>query len=261
MKNNISVLIVAHNEEKIIESCLEKLNFCDEIVVVLDKCTDKTEEIVKKFTNKLYSGNWKFEGERRNFGINKCNSKWVLELDADEHVSLQLGKEIIEKINHSNLIYSNFHIKINNYIGKNLVKNGWGGSFGRGGVTCLFKKGTKKWGRQRVHPELTFSGKFGPDLNNPIDHYFVDSISDLIKKFDSWTYLKSLDLLDSNKKNTLWKNIRRILSRFLKNYYKRKGYKEGKLGFLIALLAGLFPIVSYLRAEIQKNNKFTDINK
>ena len=178
---------------------MEKLNFCDEIVVVLDKCTDKTEKIVKKFTNKLYSGNWKFEGERRNFGINKCNSKWILELDADEHVSLQLGKEIIEKINQSNLIYSNFHIKINNYIGKNLVKNGWGGSFGSGGVTCLFKKGTKKWGRQRVHPELTFSGKFGPDLNNPIDHYFVDSISDLIKKFDSWTYLKSLDLLDSDK--------------------------------------------------------------
>ena len=35
---------------------------------------------------------------------------------------------------------------------------------------------------------------------------------------------------------------------------KRKGYKEGKLGFLIALLAGLFPLISFLRAKIKKEN-------
>ena len=119
-----------------------------------------------------------------------------------------------------------------------------------------FKKGTKTWGKQRVHPELKFLQKFGPDLKNPIEHYFVKDISELLKKFDTWTYLKSLDLIENNKKDSLGHNIRRIFSRFLKNYFKRKGYKEGRLGFLIALLAGLFPIVSYLRSEIEKNIRY-----
>ena len=255
MIKKLSVLIMIHNEEKILHSCLEKLNFCNEIVIVLDKSTDNSKTICENFTDKIYSGSWEYEGERRNFGIDKCNSEWILEIDADEHISKELAKEILEKIKNKNHNHSNFHIKVNNYIGNHLVQHGWGGSFGRGGVTCLFKKGTKIWGKQRVHPELKFLEKFGPDLINPIEHYFVEDISELLKKFNTWTYLKSLDLIESNKKDTLGHNLRRIISRFLKNYYKRKGYKEGKIGFLIALLAGLFPIVSYLRSEIQTKFK------
>ena len=99
MKNKLSVLIVIHNEEKILASCLEKLIFCDEIVIILDKCSDNSEIIAKKFTNQIHKGDWKYEGDRRNFGINHCNHNWILEIDADEHVSDKLGKEIIQKIN------------------------------------------------------------------------------------------------------------------------------------------------------------------
>ena len=254
MKNTLSALIIVNNEEKIISSCLEKLNFCNEIVIVLDKSTDNSKAICKNYTNHIYEGEWEYEGDRRNFGIEKCNSDWILEIDSDEHVSNVLANEILEIMSIKEKKYTNYHIKINNFIGNKLVKYGWGGSFGRGGVTCLFKKGTKKWGKQRVHPELTFTDIFGPDLINPIDHYFVENLSALFKKFDHWSYLKSLDLIDQKNSDSLFKNIRRVFSRFLKNYYKRKGYKEGKLGFLISLLAGLFPLVSFLRAEIKKNN-------
>ena len=255
MQKTISALVTVHNEEKIIASCLNKLNFCDEIIVILDNSTDRTKEICQKFTTKIYEGSFKYEGDRRNFGLEKCNSNWILEIDADEHVSEKLAEEIIEIINSKEgEKVNNFHIKVNNYIGSKLVKNGWGGSFGRGGVTCLFKKGTKIWGKQRVHPEVKFKGKFGKNLFNPIDHYFVDNISGLINKLDSWSYLKALDLVEQKKQDSLLRNIRRIFSRFLKNYFKRKGYKEGKLGFLISLFAGLFPILSYLRAELIKKN-------
>ena len=259
MRTTISALVIVHNEEKMLDTCLQKLKFCNEIIIVLDNSTDNSENISLKYTNKIYSGKWEIEGDRRNFGISKCNSEWVLEIDADEYVSIELAKEIIETINNQNNHYLNYHIKINNYIGTTLVKNGWGGSFGVGGVTRLCKKGTKSWGKQRVHPEIKFTGAFGPDLKNPLDHYFVENISGLIKKFDNWTYLKSLDLIDQNKKDTLRRNIRRIFTRFIKNYYKRKGYKEGKIGFLIALFAGLFPIVSFLRAELKKDIRFKNI--
>ncbi len=253
MNTKISALVTVHNEEKILSSCLEKLQFCNEIVVILDKCTDQSKNIASTYTSSIYEGSWEYEGDRRNFGIEKCKSKWIIEIDTDEHISKSLADEILKKIN-LNEKYDNYHIKINNYIGNKLVKNGWGGSFGRGGVTCLFKKGTKKYGRQRVHPEIKFTGKFGPDLINPINHYFVNNISELITKFNHWSYLKAIDIIEGNKKETLRKNIRRIFSRFMKNYFKRKGYKEKEIGFLISLLAGLFPLISYLRAKIKKQN-------
>ena len=101
---------------------MEKLSFCDEIIVILDKCTDKSKNITEKFTNLIFEGSWKYEGERRNFGIQKCTSDWIIEIDTDEHISESLANEILEKINSLDN-YDNYHIKINNYIGKKLVKN------------------------------------------------------------------------------------------------------------------------------------------
>ena len=253
MKKNISALVIIHNEEKILSSCLEKLQFCDEIIVVLDNCSDQSKNISKNYTSLIYEGSWNYEGDRRNFGIEKCNSNWIIEIDADEHISYSLANEIIEKIN-SNEDYDNYHIKINNYIGDKLIKSGWGGTIGRGGVTCLFKKGTKKWVKARVHPEIQLSSKFGPNLVNPINHYFVSSVSELIKKFNIWSSLRALDIIESDKKDTLRRNIRRVFSRFIKNYFNREGYKEGKIGIILALLAGLFPLISYLKSEIKKQN-------
>ena len=48
-----------------------------------------------------------------------------------------------------------------------------------------------------------------------------------------------------------WPNLRRIWSRFWKCYVARKGYREGLYGFLIALMAGLYPILSYLKARLE----------
>ena len=93
----ISALIVARNEEKKIEECLSSLTFVDEIVVILDRSTDKTLKICKRFSNKIFSGKWSCEGKRRNFGIEKCSSEWIFEVDADEIITNSLALEVKKK--------------------------------------------------------------------------------------------------------------------------------------------------------------------
>ena len=66
---NLSVLIIVCNEEKQLKECLETVKFADEIVIILDKCKDKSKIIAKKYTNKIYEGSWDIEGNRRNYGI------------------------------------------------------------------------------------------------------------------------------------------------------------------------------------------------
>ena len=77
----ISALLIARNEEKKIKKCLQSLSFADEVIVVLDRTTDQTMSIAKKFYNKIYQGKWEYEGDRRNFGIEKCSNDWILEND------------------------------------------------------------------------------------------------------------------------------------------------------------------------------------
>ena len=70
----------------------------------------------------------------------------ILEIDADEIISEDLGAEIINNINNSDTNF--YNIKVDNYIGQKLVKYGWGATFGRGGVLFIHER-IKIWGNQR----------------------------------------------------------------------------------------------------------------
>ena len=77
--------------------CLSCLGFADEIVVVLDRCDDRSPEIARRFTDRVIEGAWEREGERRNAGIAACRGDWVLEIDADERVGPELAAEIARR--------------------------------------------------------------------------------------------------------------------------------------------------------------------
>jgi len=247
----LSAVISVHNEEQQLADCLQRLSFADEIVVLFDNCTDGSKVIAARFTDQLIEGNWAIEGDRRNVGIQACNGQWIFEIDADERVPEALAVEICEVIRTSD---ADWHgIPVDNYIGDRLVRYGWGASFGKSQYPGLFRKGSKIWGRQRLHPSLRFSGTQGFTLNHSIDHYVDRNISDMIRRLDSYTTARALDIRQNRDGGSYARNLRRIFSRFWKCYVTRKGYKEGGYGFLIALFAGLYPILSYFKATLEDN--------
>ena len=244
----LSVLVTVHNEEQQLEACLECLRFADELVVLLDNCTDGSKRIATFFANRIIEGDWALEGERRNAGINACRGLWVFEVDADERVPETLAKELLRVISTSS---ADWHgIPVDNYVGDRLVRYGWGASFGKNEYPGLFRKGAKTWGPQRVHPALKFTGSKGVPLQNRVEHYVDRNISDMIRRLDSYTTARALDIRENGDGGSYARNIRRIFSRFYKCYVTRKGYREGHFGFLIALFAALYPILSYLKATL-----------
>lgn len=248
----LSALVVAHNEEDRLAACLEKLTFADELVVVLDKCTDGTKAIAEQFSARILEGAWELEGDRRNAGIEHCTGDWILEVDADEHVLSGLADEIRRTIDKT--AFDWHELPVDNIIDDRLVRRGWGASFGKAAYPGLFRRGVKIWGRQRVHPALDWSaatrGK-GPMLRRTVLHYVDRNISDMIRRLDSYSTARAKDLRDSGKTGSLLNNIRRFFSRFYKCYVSRQGYKEGGYGFLIALFAGLYPLLSHIKARVE----------
>jgi glycosyltransferase involved in cell wall biosynthesis len=232
----LSVVMCAHNEEERLPSCLAHLGFADEIIVLCDKCTDRTEEIAREFGAKTIVGSWDIEGERRNRVLQEATGDWIFEVDADEHVNEELGKSIRNAIVDTE--FDCFVISVHNYIGKRLVRYGWGASYGTSAVRRLFRAGRKTWGLQRVHPSFELIGRTGPRLDGALLHYVDRNISDMIKRLDSYTTARAADLRASG-----------IFSRFFRCFVSRKGYKEKGMGFLIALFAALFPLLSYLKAR------------
>ena len=245
----LSGLVVAHNEEAQLADCLACLAFCDEIVVVLDRCDDGSRAIAAGFTDRLVEGAWPIEGPRREAGIAACRGAWIFELDADERVSDELAQEIRRAVGESGFDYH--RVPYDNYIGRRLVRYGWGAQFGVSSRASLFRKGIKTWGDQRVHPRLTWKpgARQGPRLENRLVHLVDRDIAATIARLNRYSSARALDLLETGDIGSAFHNYRRIVSRFWKCFVGRKGYREGGMGFLIALCAALYPILSYLKAR------------
>jgi len=244
----LSALVVAHDEECQLAECLICLGFADEIVVVLDRCDDRSREIALRFTTRLVEGAWEREGPRRHAGIEACRSEWILEVDADERVTAELAAEIRRVVATSAAAWH--LIPVDNYVGTRLVRWGWGASFGRSAHAALFCKGVKHWGKERVHPVVSFAGQQGHTLSSRLIHYVDRDISEMLRRLDRYTSARAQDLRDSGDIGGYGRNLRRIGSRFWKCYVGRRGYREGPFGFLIALCAALYPILSYLKARL-----------
>jgi glycosyltransferase involved in cell wall biosynthesis len=246
----LSVLVVAHNEEAQLADCLERLAFADDLVVVLDRCTDGSAAIARRYTGRILEGAWPLEGDRRNAGIDACTGDWILEVDSDERVPPELAAEIRAVI--ATAAPGHFLVPFDNYIGDRLVRHGWGGSWGVGAAPRLFSRGAKRWGAQRIHPALDLAG---PKrwLRTPMVHHVDRNISDMLARLDRYTTARARDLRESGDIGTLPANLRRLLTRFWKCYVARQGWREGAWGLLIALMAALYPLLSHLKARLESD--------
>src|SRR5262249_13635230 len=158
-----------------------RLSFADEIVVVLDRCTDGSRAIAERYAKRILEGAWEIEGPRRTAGIDACTGDWILEVDADERASPALGAEIRARI--PDAPPGHFLVPIDNYVGDRLVRYGWGASWGTSATVRLFSRGAKRWGDQRIHPKVELTG-MRQALSTPLVHHVDRNISDMIQRLD-----------------------------------------------------------------------------
>ena len=100
--STISAVMIVKNEEAVLEKCLQSLDGIDEIIILDTGSTDKTCEIARKFTDKVYEGVYEWNdnfAEARNKALSYATTDWILTIDADEHLvsSIQDVREAITK--------------------------------------------------------------------------------------------------------------------------------------------------------------------
>jgi glycosyltransferase involved in cell wall biosynthesis len=244
-KLDLSVLVVARDAEGQLGDCLRSASFARDIVVVLDRCTDRSAEVARRAGARILEGAWPVEADRRNAGIALCTSPWILELDADERVSAPLRVELAEALGRAE--YAHYYVPFHNYIGAVWVKHGWGAYNGVAAKPCLFRAGAKSWGGGEIHPSISLIGK-GGRLTGHIDHFVDRDVAGVIRRLDRYSDAAAKGVVETGQRLYVHRTVRRFFSRFLKSYWQRRGYREGWRGVLLALFAGLYPVLTHIKA-------------
>ncbi len=241
-KTPITVVVLTKNEQANIDECLGSLvGWADEIIVIDDESTDATVKLAEKYTDKIFHKKMENEGKHRNWAYAQARNEWVFSLDADEQLTDDLKKEITSILKDTE--NEAFSVPIKTYIGSYWVKySGWYPA----NKLRMFMKSKQWYEEVKVHPRVMNSIPTG-NLTGDIIHKGYPDFEHFLASLNRQTTLEAEKWIDTGRGMTLGKAMWRTIDRFPRIYFGKKGYKDGLIGFVIALFASLYQIMSYVK--------------
>jgi glycosyltransferase involved in cell wall biosynthesis len=236
---NLSIVILTHNEEENILDCIESLPENFEIIIVDDYSIDRTIDVVKSLKNpnvKIFERKLDDDfSDQRNFGLSKAKGEWVLFIDADERITKPLVDEILSIINNlRQSIINGFFIRRRDTLWGHELKYGETGNIK---LLRLAKKDDGKW-HGKVHETWEVSGKT-ETLENVLMHYPHQTVGEFLYEIDKYSTLRAQELFEQKKSISLWEVIIYPKTKFLQNYIFKLGFADGIAGLVIAVMMSL----------------------
>lgn len=243
----LSALVCVQNQDVRLAECLRKLSFCDEVVVVADRCTDRSQEIARRAGAVVIDGIFPMESQARAAGVAACSGDWVLEVDPDELVDAALAWEIraVLQLRPDGDWYE---LPIDNYVGDELVRGGWAGHLSARVEPRLYRRGLKSWDARRLDAPVTLVGRPGGMLKGAVRRILGQDAGELMDRLNRLSAIAAEDLADTGRRPRLFPGALSGAGTFLKAYLLRGGWREGRMGLFVALLSGLLPVVARMRA-------------
>lgn len=243
-KIKISAVVNTRNEEKNIDTCLKSLNFVDEIVVVDMESEDKTKQIAKKYTDKVFDyEKIDYVEPARNFAISKAKGEWILIVDADERIPRSLAVKLMEiaEDNQADFV----RIPRQNIIFSQWIKHSrWWPDY----IIRFFKKGRVEW-QDAIHSIPITSGK---GINLPEEkefsftHHHYTSIEQYLNRSLRYSRQQAKELLESGYTLDARDMFFKPIGEFLGRFFAGEGYKDGLHGLVLSLLQAFSVFSVYL---------------
>lgn len=241
--STISAIIITKNEELNVRDCLESVKWVNEIIVVDAGSKDRTVDIAKGFTQKIFNRPWDGYGVAKNFALSQCTGEWILSLDADERVSQELQKEIIENIASVDTSVAAMSMpRRANFLGRWINHCGWY----PGRITRVFRRSAGQFTEERVHERFEIDGKT-ISLHSDLLHYTDPDLKHYFEKFNKYTSLAAEELIENKRGFSLVNLIVNPLWVFFRMYILRLGFLDGIPGMILCVLSSNYVFTKYAK--------------
>ena len=251
MSIKISVAIITFNEEKNIKRCINSVSkLADEIVVVDSLSSDNTCSIAKSLNAKVIDQKFLGHIAQKQLAVDNCKNNWILSLDADEELSEELEKSIMNLINNT-LEYDAYSLnRVSFHLGAWIRHGGWYPDK----KIRLFNKTKAYWGGYNPHDKVIVNGNTG-HLQGDLLHYVFKDLRQNIDTNNSYSSIMAEDLYKDNKKFSYIKFFLKPLGKFLESYIYKRGFLDGIPGFIIAVGASYSMFLKFAKLwELERND-------
>lgn len=248
----LTVAIITYNEENNIGRCISScLPIADEVLVVDSFSTDKTRKISEGLGARFIANPFAGHIEQKNFALKESKYDYVLSLDADEALSPELLEEI--KKTKENFVLNGYKFnRLTNYNGHWVRHSGWYPDT----KLRMIKKAHASWGGENPHDIMKMANneKVG-FLKGDLLHYSYESIAAHVNQTDKFTTIAAYAAFKQGKKSSVFKIVTRPLFKFLRDYFFKRGFLDGRYGFIICCINSLYALLKYAKLHALQTGK------
>jgi glycosyltransferase involved in cell wall biosynthesis len=239
----ISATIITLNEEENIQAAIETLSFADEIIVVDSESTDRTVEIARQFTEKVFTQKFLGYAGQKNFAANQSTHDWIFNLDADERITPELANEIerFKTGNKPDVVALEMPRKVF-YLGKWIKHSGWYPDH----KIRLYNRQHASWQGDYVHESVKPNGKV-ERLTGDILHFTVRNASDHHLRIDRYTTLAAKEAFHKGQRASYFSIALSPITTFIKTFFFKRGFLDGIQGLAIAYFAAQYVFLKQLK--------------
>ena len=244
MRDKISACLTVGNEESNIRRCLESLRWVDEIVVVDSYSRDRTVEICREYTGRVYQHAWLGYVGQKELIKQMARHPWVFFVDADEEVSAQLRDEILAEFDSGhNQRYAGYKFPRKVYfLGKWITHGEWWPDI----KMRLFLKDRGVCTGREPHDYVAVQGPV-KKLNGCLFHYTYDDLSDQVATLNRFSSISAAGMYRAGRRFSVLDLIFRPLFRFFKGYFLKRGFCAGTRGLIISILTATGVFMKYAK--------------
>ena len=265
----ISVLVLTKNEEKDLPGCLDSVSWCNDIVVYDSYSSDATEQIALDAGATVIKREFDNWASHQNWGLQniKFRNSWVFYIDADERLTQEAQAELqaIAKMPYSE--FAAYRIERRDFFqGRHLryvQTSKW--------YIRFFKPEFIHYERL-VNPITIVDGRVGK-LKNKLDHYpFSKGLSHWFSRHNSYSTFEAQQILHNqasnepfnlyaafferdfnrrrfHQKELFYRMPARPLIKFFLLYLLKKGFLDGRPGFVYAILQSIYEALIVLKVQ------------
>jgi len=239
---SISATIITHNEERRIAEAIASLSCCDEILVVDSGSTDKTRQIAEQRGARVLVREWGGYSRQKNYAAEQATHDWILSLDADERISVELADAIMEWKSEAGECAALSMPRRAFYLGRWVHHSGWYPDR----KVRLYNRRLAQWSGDFVHEALDVRGNVD-SLDGDILHFPYESWKDHLERIDRYTWLAANGARAAGKRGSFLKLILSPPLSFTRAFFLRAGFLDGWRGLLIAIAGARYVFLREFR--------------
>lgn len=225
----VSAVVITRDAGQHLAATLASVAFCGERLVLDSGSTDDTVAIARAAGARVEHQPFLGYGPQKRRAVELAAHDWILSLDADETIDAE-ATAAIQALDLADP-QGCYTFRRRTFVGPREVRHGpWGGET----VLRLFHRGHAAFSPLPVHEQV--EARTAPRLlpGSILHHSFTDC-ADVIARSVRYARLKAGIMRAKGQRVSPWTLPARGASNFLKSYVLQGGWRDGPVGFVIAI--------------------------